>query len=213
MKAQAYLDMMKRQQQELTDFPIAYAFNEKQLEEALEKLGATKEECCTYLNMGDVMKKTDVPAFKAMLKRHTEELQNAMKNEQFAEEAFRYEMDNHEYAINWSGDDDVLAALCLDKQMVKDFCLEDAYHRAVDLEKVDFNKVLAEAKSKGYKYSKNAIHSNDYLMKYNDSYFRIGLVDITYGVLDEGEKINVFEGEDAIRILYRKLITKKKLEG
>lgn len=29
MKAQAYLDMMKRQQQELTDFPIAYAFNEK----------------------------------------------------------------------------------------------------------------------------------------------------------------------------------------
>lgn len=37
MKAQAYLDMMKRQQQELTDFPIAYAFNEKQLEEALEK--------------------------------------------------------------------------------------------------------------------------------------------------------------------------------
>lgn len=65
-------------------------------------------------------------------------------------------------------------------------------HRAVDLEKVDFNKVLAEAKSKGYKYSKNAIHSNDYLMKYNDSYFRIGLVDITYGVLDEGEKINVY---------------------
>ena len=85
MKAQAYLDMTKRQQQELTDFPIAYAFNEKQLEEALEKLGATKEECCTYLNMGDVMKKTDVPAFKAMLRRHTEELQNAMKNEQFAE--------------------------------------------------------------------------------------------------------------------------------
>lgn len=35
MKAQAYLDMMKRQQQELTDFPIAYAFNEKQLEEAV----------------------------------------------------------------------------------------------------------------------------------------------------------------------------------
>jgi hypothetical protein len=25
MKTQAYLDMMKRQQQELTDFPIAYA--------------------------------------------------------------------------------------------------------------------------------------------------------------------------------------------
>jgi hypothetical protein len=31
-------------------------------------------------------------------------------------------------------------------------------HRAGDLETVNFNKVLAEAKSKGYKYSKNAIH-------------------------------------------------------
>ena len=79
MNKHAYLDMTKRQQQEFIDFPIAYAFNEKQLEEALEKLGATKEECCTYFNMGDVMKKTDVPAFKAMLRRHTEELQNAMK--------------------------------------------------------------------------------------------------------------------------------------
>lgn len=155
MKAQAYLDMMKRQQQELTDFPIAYAFNEKQLEEALAKLGATKEECCTYLNMGDVMKKTDVPAFKAMLKRHTEELL-------MCDEPDRYP--------------DVTRLV----------------HRAGDLEKVDFNKVLAEAKSKGYKYSKNSIHNNDYLMKYNDGYFRIGLVDITYGVIDEGEKIDVY---------------------
>ena len=39
-------------------------------------------------------------------------------------------MDNHEYAINWSGDEDVLAALCFDKQMVKNFCLEDTYRRA-----------------------------------------------------------------------------------
>lgn len=39
MKAQAYLDMMKRQQQELTDFPIAYAFNEKQLEGQLIVFG------------------------------------------------------------------------------------------------------------------------------------------------------------------------------
>lgn len=64
--------------------------------------------------------------------------------------------------------------------------------RTGDLEKVDFNKVLAEAKSKGYKYSKSAIHNNDYLMKYNDGYFRIGLVDITYGVIDEGKEIDVY---------------------
>lgn len=61
-----------------------------------------------------------------------------------------------------------------------------------DLDKIDFNKVLAEAKSKGYKYSKSAIHNNDYLMKYNDAYFRIALIDITYGVINKGEVTNVY---------------------
>jgi hypothetical protein len=59
-------------------------------------------------------------------------------------------------------------------------------------DKVDFNKVLAEAKSKGYRYTKTGIHKNDYLMKYKDAYFRMALVDITYGILDEGEEITVF---------------------
>lgn len=58
--------------------------------------------------------------------------------------------------------------------------------------KIDFNRVLAEAKSKGYKYTKNAIHSNEYLMHYKDGYFRMALVDITYGILDEGKKTTVY---------------------
>jgi hypothetical protein len=58
--------------------------------------------------------------------------------------------------------------------------------------KIDFNKVLAEAKSKGYKFTKNAIHSNYYLMKFKGSYFRMALVDITYSILDEGEEIDVW---------------------
>lgn len=64
--------------------------------------------------------------------------------------------------------------------------------RGGDIGTINFNKVLAEAKSKGYKYTKNAIFNNNYLMRYNDSYFRIALVDITYGVIDEGKEINVY---------------------
>lgn len=58
-------------------------------------------------------------------------------------------------------------------------------------DKIDFNKVLAEAKSKGYKYTKNAIFSNDYLMHYKDAYFRMALVDITFSVINDGEEIDV----------------------
>lgn len=61
-----------------------------------------------------------------------------------------------------------------------------------DVEKINLNKVLAEAKSKGYKFTKNAIYSNDYLMHYNGAYFRMALVDITYGILDEGKEIDVY---------------------
>jgi hypothetical protein len=62
--------------------------------------------------------------------------------------------------------------------------------------KIDFNKVLAEAKSKGYKYTKTAIHNNDYLMRYNGAYFRMALIDITYGILDEGKPTTVlFNGK------------------
>lgn len=57
---------------------------------------------------------------------------------------------------------------------------------------IDLHKVLAEAKSKGYKYTKTAIHNNDYLMHYKDGYFRVALVDITYGIIDDGQEATVY---------------------
>ncbi len=58
--------------------------------------------------------------------------------------------------------------------------------------KIDFGKVMAEAKSKGYKYTKNAIHSNDYLMHYGGAYFIVALLDITYGIIDDGKEAIVY---------------------
>lgn len=58
--------------------------------------------------------------------------------------------------------------------------------------KIDFNKVLAEAKSKGYKYTKTSIHNNNYLMHYEGAYFRMGLIDITHGILDDGQETTVY---------------------
>lgn len=119
-KRQEYLDLQKRQQDELSAFPIAYAFNGKQLQEALKKLGARSDECVTYLGMGDVM-----------LVRHHDEMEEALKNDkEFAEAAFLYEMDNHEYAINWDGDADVMGCFGLNEQKLVEFGLDDAYRRA-----------------------------------------------------------------------------------
>ena len=37
MRAQDYLELKERQQKEINEFPVAYAFDEKQLTEALKK--------------------------------------------------------------------------------------------------------------------------------------------------------------------------------
>lgn len=109
MKRQEYLDLQKRQRKEFEEFPIAYAFNDEQLEEALKKLGATKEECVSVFGHGDIVKRKDVNKLIAMLESQREELLQRMRDDVlFAEAAFLYEMDNYEYAINLSGDEDVL---------------------------------------------------------------------------------------------------------
>lgn len=131
MKKQEYLDLKKKHQKEFESFPIAYAFNEEQMKEALEKLGATKEECVTVFGHGDIVKRTDVKALLAMMKNHDEELKQKLKDDpKFAEAAFLYEMDNHEYAINWSADEDVLAAFAISFEDINRWGLQTAYTRA-----------------------------------------------------------------------------------
>lgn len=77
------------------------------------------------------MKRSDVPAFKQMLVRHHDEMEEVLKNDkEFAEAAFLYEMDNHEYAINWSGDEDVMSCFGLNEQKLVEFGLDDAYRSA-----------------------------------------------------------------------------------
>lgn len=133
MKRQEYLDLKKKHQEEFEKFPIAYAFDDKQLQEALEKLGATKEEVVTVFGHGDIVKRTDAKALIKMMKCHDDEMKQRLKDDpEFAEAAFSYEMDNHEYAINWSADEDVLAAFNIDWEFIRKYGLYDAYDRARD---------------------------------------------------------------------------------
>ena len=131
MKRQEYLDLKKRHEKEFEEFPIAYAFNDKQLEEALAKLNATKEECVTVFGHGDIVKRENVKALIALLERHSDELKQKLKDDvEFAEAAFLYEMDNHEYAINWSADEDTLAAFNIDFEFIRKHGLQMAYDSA-----------------------------------------------------------------------------------
>lgn len=131
MKAQTYSALIEQQRKEIEDFPIVYAFNDEQLAKALDKLGAKDtSECVTVFGHGDIVRKPDAPKLMEMMKRHTKELHEALKNKEFAYEAFLYEMNNHEYCINWDADDDVLSCFALDFNDLKEMNLLDAYNLA-----------------------------------------------------------------------------------
>ena len=131
MKKQEYLDLKKKHQKEFEDFPIAYAFNDEQLKEALEKLGAAKEECVTVFGNGDIVKRTNAKSLIEIMRRHDEEVKQKLKDDpDFAEAAFLYEMDNHEYAINWSADEDVLGCFAITFEDIRKWGLQMAYDRA-----------------------------------------------------------------------------------
>lgn len=130
-KQKEYLELKKRHEKELEEFPIAYAFNDKQLKEALEKLGATKEECVSVFGHGDIVRRQDAKDLVKMFTRHDKELkQKLIDDPEFTYEAFVYEMDNHEYAINWSADEDVLAAFGISFEFIRKHGLQMVYDQA-----------------------------------------------------------------------------------
>ena len=93
MKRQEYLDLKKKHQEEFEAFPIAYAFNDKQLQEALEKLGATKEEVVSVFGHGDIVKRTDAKDLLKMMKLHDEEMKQRLRDDpEFAEAALEVVM-------------------------------------------------------------------------------------------------------------------------
>lgn len=63
-------------------------------------------------------------------------------------------------------------------------------------DKIDIHKVLAEAKSKGYKLKKSEVGFDfKYVMHYGGAYFKIGLLDATYGIIDDGKEAVVYHVE------------------
>ena len=64
---------------------------------------------------------------------------------------------------------------------------------------IDFNKIMAEAKSKGYKLKKSEVEPGGdfkYVFHYDNAYFKFGLLDATYSIINDGEKATVWHPGD-----------------
>ena len=100
----AYKQMKDRHQKQLNEFPIMFAFSNKQFDEGMKKLGLEKDQTNMILDIGagGFIKKESVKDYENMFDRHEQELKKAIEADQTGEgfilEMFRYELGNHEYS-------------------------------------------------------------------------------------------------------------------
>ena len=68
-------------------------------------------------------------------------------------------------------------------------------------EEINFNEILAEAKSKGYKYKKSEVgQSGDFttVFLYNNAFFKVGLLDQAFSIINDGNKAIVYSTGKAV---------------
>ena len=64
---------------------------------------------------------------------------------------------------------------------------------AISTEKIDISKIFAAAKSQGYKFKKAELsHNTPYYFEYKGDYFKIGLLEQAFKIIDDGEAATVY---------------------
>ena len=100
-----YEEFKERQQKEIDDLPIYFAFGDRQLQEKSEELGFKNIDDMLNnvvgIGAGGFCKKEDYQNIINTFKKHDEELKENLKNDEFLKSAFEYELANHEYIITY----------------------------------------------------------------------------------------------------------------
>lgn len=116
--ANQYLALKKKHQEEVSNFPMVFAFNKEQFGKAMEQLGLSVDDTDKIYSIGGggYIRKIDSEALHEMFERHGKERQEAIDNDEtgdgFIYDMFSYELANHEYG--YTGEiEDTLDALGL----------------------------------------------------------------------------------------------------
>lgn len=104
----AYTEMKKRHQEEINNFPMFFAFNDKQFNEGMEKLGLKPTDTDKIYKLGytgGFYRKSDSEKLKGIFYKHGDEMDQAIASDKdgtgFIYDMFLYELANHEYCITW----------------------------------------------------------------------------------------------------------------
>lgn len=101
-----YTELKRKQQEEVNNFPMFFAFNKEQLTEGLKKFNVAENEMNKLVSIGagGFILKSDVKAFNDMFRRHKAELKTARQIDKdkdgtgFIYDMFYNELNNHGYS-------------------------------------------------------------------------------------------------------------------
>jgi len=139
-----YSELKEKQENEINNFPIQWAFSKKQAEEGFKNLGLNysnpeDHNKIAVINGGGFMLLSDEDKYYSMLKRHSEEIINFRADKQEFIKALVYEMKNYEmiYSHDSSGvkselritEEDfknsyILECWNIAQKQYQDFCIE-----------------------------------------------------------------------------------------
>lgn len=137
---ESYRELRERQQQEVNDFPLGFAFGNKQFEEMMERWGLDAKKDSDLAQVaslfgGAYILKKDVPAYKNMSRRHREELAAAIEadetGEGFIYQMFLQELNAHEFGYTGDTSDALEVLGYTAEQVVGDPKLKRGIEKAV----------------------------------------------------------------------------------
>ena len=104
-----YKELREKQQEEIDNLPLVFAFSNKQFAEAMQKLGLKETETdkiYKFGNTGGFYLKTDSKKISDTFNGHHAQLKQAIENDLtgngFIYDMFNYELANHEYCITYN---------------------------------------------------------------------------------------------------------------
>ena len=104
-----YVNLVRKQEKEFNNFPMFFAYNEKQYKEGKKTLGVIDDKDICSIEYGGYIRTIDRQSFSDMLERHNKEFKQSIENDKTGEgfiyDMFLYELENHEYFITYELDD------------------------------------------------------------------------------------------------------------
>jgi len=99
-----YTKLKSTHEKMINKFPQFFAFDDEQFKEGLLKLKTTKEEILST-GYGGYIRKSDRMNYGKMWVQINKESSEALKDDKYLFQAFRYELSNHEYCITYDYED------------------------------------------------------------------------------------------------------------